>query len=144
MGRSRYVLFLTNVTYCFSYLNPFTLNTIRSRCLTIIAVDTTSFSIAWINILAQVNETQPGAGVQDILQAHYKVYGRNFFSRYDYEEVESDGANRMIERLRSQISGGELVGKTFGGFTVAKADDFSYTDPIDASVSAKQVRDEEN
>ncbi|RUS24405.1 hypothetical protein BC938DRAFT_473627 [Jimgerdemannia flammicorona] len=94
--------------------------------------------LAWLNILAHVNESQPGASVHDILQAHYKVYGRNFFSRYDYEEVDSDGANKMVEHLRSLIASSGFVGKKYGEFTVATADDFSYKDPIDGSVSTKQ------
>ncbi|KAG0171983.1 Phosphoglucomutase-2 [Apophysomyces sp. BC1034] len=94
--------------------------------------------LAWLSIIAHVNQKNPGTGVQDILQAHYAIYGRNFFSRYDYEEVDGKGADDMVDRLRDQIEKGELVNKTFGDFTIAQADDFSYNDPIDGSVSKKQ------
>ncbi|KAG2191962.1 hypothetical protein INT47_006972 [Mucor saturninus] len=93
--------------------------------------------LAWLSILAHVNKEKP-AGVQDILQAHYQIYGRNFFSRYDYEEVDGKTAEDMVNRLRHQIEKKELIDKTINGFTIAKADDFEYLDPIDGSVSKKQ------
>lgn len=76
--------------------------------------------------------------MQDILQDHYHIYGRNFFSRYDYEEVDGKGAEEMVNRLRELIEKKELVNKTVGQFTIATADDFEYLDPIDGSVSKKQ------
>ncbi|KAG2185772.1 hypothetical protein INT43_002209 [Umbelopsis isabellina] len=94
--------------------------------------------LAWLSIIAYVNKEKLGSSVHDVLQLHYKVYGRNFFSRYDYEEVESKGAEEMVDRLRSQIQSGELKGKKFGDFTVALIDDFEYKDPIDNSVSKNQ------
>lgn len=93
--------------------------------------------IAWLSIIAHVNK-EKRASVQDILQEHYKIYGRNFFSRYDYEEVDSKGAEEMVDYLRGLIEKNELVDKTFGEFTVAAADDFEYKDPIDGSVAKKQ------
>ncbi|KAG0242006.1 Phosphoglucomutase-2 [Actinomortierella wolfii] len=96
--------------------------------------------VAWLNIIAAVNQKQK-AGINDILQAHYQTYGRNFFSRYDYEEVDSDGANSMVNRLRALVSTerDSLIGKDLGeGFVVKDGDDFEYTDPIDHSVSKKQ------
>ncbi|KAG0265621.1 Phosphoglucomutase-2 [Actinomortierella ambigua] len=96
--------------------------------------------VAWLNIIAAVNEKQK-AGINDILQAHYHIYGRNFFSRYDYEEVDSDGANNMVNRLRALVSTdrASLIGKDLGsGFVVKDGDDFEYKDPIDHSVSKKQ------
>ncbi|KAI8144928.1 hypothetical protein BJV82DRAFT_63072 [Fennellomyces sp. T-0311] len=94
--------------------------------------------LAWLSILAYANKRNPGVGVKDVLQLHYQTYGRNFFSRYDYEEVDGKGADEMVERLRGMIDSKELVGKTLGSFTVATADDFTYNDPIDGSVSKKQ------
>ena len=88
--------------------------------------------------MAYVNKKNPGSGVKDILQLHYQTYGRNFFSRYDYEEVDGKGADEMVQRLRSMIETKELEGKQLGSFTVATADDFTYNDPIDGSVSKKQ------
>lgn len=89
--------------------------------------------LAWLSILAYTNKS-----VRDILQDHYKVYGRNFFSRYDYEEVDGKRAEEMVDRLRAQIDSSELVNKQVGDFTIDKADDFEYLDPIDGSISKKQ------
>ncbi|KAJ1962824.1 hypothetical protein GGI12_002422 [Dipsacomyces acuminosporus] len=97
--------------------------------------------IAWLNIIAYVNQTTPGASVRSIMADFYKIYGRNYFTRYDYEEVASEGASQMIERLRGFVQEGgenEVVGQEFYGYKVAKIDDFAYTDPIDQSVSKKQ------
>ncbi len=62
------------------------------------------------------------------------MYGRNFYSRHDYEEIPTDPANTLIENVRKA----DLTGKQFGNYTVAFADDFSYTDPVDGSISTKQ------
>ncbi|KAJ2686632.1 hypothetical protein H4218_003019 [Coemansia sp. IMI 209128] len=92
--------------------------------------------VAWLNILAHVNQTQPGASVRSIMRDFYQVYGRNYFTRYDYEEVGSEGAAQMINDLRAK--GSDLVGQTINGFTVAAVNDFEYTDPIDHSISRNQ------
>ncbi|GES85783.1 phosphoglucomutase [Rhizophagus clarus] len=96
--------------------------------------------VAWLNIIAVVNENELGSGIKEILLEHYQTYGRNFFSRYDYEEVESESANKMVAHLRHLISEGrnDFIGKTFDQFTVKEADDFEYTDPIDGSISKNQ------
>ncbi|KAI8342308.1 hypothetical protein BC941DRAFT_412405 [Chlamydoabsidia padenii] len=94
--------------------------------------------MAWISIIAFVNKQSPGSSVQDILQKHYKIYGRNFFSRYDYEDIEGSGPDNMVSRLNEKINSGEWVGQTFGGFKVKTTDNFSYNDPIDGSVSKNQ------
>ncbi|KAF9989798.1 Phosphoglucomutase-2 [Mortierella antarctica] len=96
--------------------------------------------VAWLNIIAAANQSKP-AGINDILLAHYNEYGRNFFSRYDYEEVDAEGANKMVDRLRALVSTdrASLIGKDLGnGFVVKDGDDFEYTDPIDGSISKKQ------
>ncbi|MEL6940387.1 MAG: alpha-D-glucose phosphate-specific phosphoglucomutase, partial [Cyanobacteria bacterium J06598_1] len=85
----------------------------------------------WLNILAERKQS-----VEAIVVDHWKEYGRNFYSRHDYEGVDSGKANELIEGLRSQFS--SLPGQTLGDYTVDYADDFSYTDPIDGSVSNKQ------
>ncbi len=85
----------------------------------------------WLNILAVRGES-----VEQIVKSHWQTYGRNFYSRHDYEEVATEGANELVNRLRSQFD--TLVGKTYGKYTVQYADDFSYTDPVDGSVSRKQ------
>lgn len=85
----------------------------------------------WLNIVAVRGES-----VEQIVKSHWQEYGRNFYSRHDYEAVESAGANELMDTVRSQFA--ELKGKQFGKYTVEYADDFSYTDPIDGSVSDKQ------
>ncbi|ORX67394.1 hypothetical protein DL89DRAFT_294586 [Linderina pennispora] len=97
--------------------------------------------LAWLNIIAFANKGKPGASVRSIMSEFHHKYGRNYFTRYDYEEVESEGANKMMERLRGLAQEGgenEVVGQTFHGYKVAKIDDFEYHDPIDHSVSKKQ------
>lgn len=87
--------------------------------------------LLWLNILAVRMES-----VQDIARQHWTTYGRNYYSRHDYEEVDSDAANGLVTVLRDQLA--TLPGKTFGKLKVATADDFSYNDPIDKSVSNNQ------
>jgi phosphoglucomutase len=87
--------------------------------------------LLWLNILAVRKQS-----VKTICDQHWSEYGRNFYSRHDYEEVASDGAASLIAGLRSQF--GSLKGKTFGGLTVASADEFAYHDPVDGSDSANQ------
>ncbi|WP_426239030.1 alpha-D-glucose phosphate-specific phosphoglucomutase [Pararhizobium sp. DWP1-1-3] len=87
--------------------------------------------LLWLNILAVRLES-----VQDIARQHWTTYGRNYYSRHDYEEVDSDAANGLVTALRDQLA--TLPGKTFGKLKVATADDFSYNDPIDKSVSNNQ------
>ena len=92
-------------------------------------------------ILAHVNQGEKSkkVGIKEILLNHYKIYGRNFFTRYDYEEVDGAAAGSMMAHLQSQLSSKSLVGNSFGQFTVSTADDFTYEDPIDKSVSKNQV-----
>jgi phosphoglucomutase len=87
--------------------------------------------LMWLNILAVRGES-----VQDIVTQHWQTYGRNYYSRHDYEGVDTDAANGLVENLRAQLP--TLVGKTFGALKVEKADDFAYHDPIDKSVSEHQ------
>lgn len=85
----------------------------------------------WLNIIAARKE-----GVADIVRKHWAEYGRNYYSRHDYEEVDTDAANGLMEALRQKLA--TLPGQRYGDLTVETADDFSYTDPIDGSVSSKQ------
>jgi phosphoglucomutase len=85
----------------------------------------------WLNILAERGES-----VEQIVRSHWQKYGRNYYSRHDYEEVDAARANEMIDRLRSLLP--QMKGKQFGNYQVEYADDFSYTDPVDNSVSQKQ------
>lgn len=75
--------------------------------------------------------------VQDIVQNHWHVFGRNYFSRYDYEEVDSkagDEVMRVVTELQHNA-----VGQHWGEFEIAVADNFSYHDPVDGSVTKNQV-----
>ncbi|MGF1461179.1 MAG: alpha-D-glucose phosphate-specific phosphoglucomutase [Leptolyngbyaceae cyanobacterium] len=85
----------------------------------------------WLNILAVKQQS-----VEQIVKDHWATYGRNFYSRHDYEAIESDRANTLMENLRSQVE--SLAGKTFGKYEVEYADDFEYTDPVDGSVASQQ------
>ena len=87
--------------------------------------------LLWLNILAVRMES-----VVDIARQHWTTYGRNYYSRHDYEEVDADAANGLVNALRDQLA--TLPGKSFGKLTVATADDFSYNDPVDKSVSNNQ------
>ena len=87
--------------------------------------------LLWLNILAVRKES-----ALDIVKNHWATYGRNYYSRHDYEEVDSDAANGLIANLRDQLAG--LPGKSFGALKVATADDFAYNDPVDHSVSKNQ------
>ena len=85
----------------------------------------------WLNLLAVRGES-----VADIARRHWARFGRNYYSRHDYEGVPTDGANQLIESLRAQFTA--LPGTSHGAYTVAFCDDFAYSDPIDGSVSTKQ------
>ena len=85
----------------------------------------------WLNIMAGRNES-----VAEIVKSHWAEYGRNYYSRHDYEEVDSDAANGMMTALRDKLA--SLPGQSFGSLKVAAADDFAYHDPIDGSVSKNQ------
>ena len=85
----------------------------------------------WLNLLAQKQQS-----VEDIVRAHWATYGRNYYSRHDYEDIDSAGAQQLMEAVRGQLAA--LPGQVFDGYTVALADDFSYTDPVDGSVAKQQ------
>ena len=85
----------------------------------------------WLNLLAVKRQS-----VAEIVTDHWRRFGRNYYTRHDYEAVDSDAANALVDHLRILLP--DLPGKRLGDYTVAYADDFSYTDPIDGSVSAKQ------
>ena len=85
----------------------------------------------WLNILAVRSES-----VEQIVRSHWQTYGRNFYSRRDYEAVDAERASELMVRL-GQLAP-ELKGKQFGQYQVEYTDDFSYTDPVDESVSQHQ------
>ncbi|PSF37459.1 alpha-D-glucose phosphate-specific phosphoglucomutase [Aphanothece hegewaldii CCALA 016] len=85
----------------------------------------------WLNIIAAKSES-----VENIVRSHWQEFGRNYYSRHDYEEVDALRATEMMEHLRSMLA--TLPRKQYGDYIVDYADDFSYTDPVDGSVSSKQ------
>ena len=87
--------------------------------------------LLWLSILAARGES-----VQAIARQHWATYGRNYYTRHDYEEIDSDAAKRLMQELTGRMAG--LVGTNLAGRTVAQADDFSYIDPIDGNVSSHQ------
>jgi len=85
----------------------------------------------WLNIIAVKKQ-----GVEAIMLAHWREFGRNVYSRHDYESIPTDAANSVITHIKSQFTA--LPGQNFGRYTVSTCDDFSYLDPIDGSVSNNQ------
>jgi phosphoglucomutase len=87
--------------------------------------------LLWLNILAARREP-----AIDIVKKHWAEFGRNYYSRHDYEEVETDKANRLMDGLSARLS--TLPGTKLGDLVIASSDNFTYLDPIDGSVSANQ------
>ncbi|KAL5283150.1 PGM1 family protein [Megaselia abdita] len=93
--------------------------------------------LAWLSIMENT-----GKGIEEILNNHWEIYGRNYFTRYDYEECELEPCNEMISTMEKLITEPSFIGKSFtAGNTIYKvkvADNFSYIDPVDKSVANKQ------
>lgn len=87
--------------------------------------------LLWLNILAQRKQS-----VDQIVREHWATYGRNYYTRHDYEEVDAARANGLVDALRARLPG--LKGQLLDGLEVSYADDFSYADPVDGSVSSWQ------
>jgi phosphoglucomutase len=85
----------------------------------------------WLNILAIKRQS-----VETLLKRHWVRFGRNVYSRHDYEGLPADAANGIMQHLRASFA--HLPERKFGSYTVSTCDDFSYTDPIDGSVSTAQ------
>ncbi len=85
----------------------------------------------WLNVIAE-RDQPPQAIVRD----HWERYGRDYFTRHDYENLESLPAQQLLADLRARLD--SLPGQTFGELTVDAADDFAYRDPVDASEAQQQ------
>jgi phosphoglucomutase len=85
----------------------------------------------WLNLIAVKHQS-----VADIVHEHWRTFGRNIYCRHDYEAVKSNIANDLITHLRDLLP--TLEGQSFGDYTVKYADEFSYKDPIDNSISTNQ------
>ncbi|CAA6604768.1 Phosphoglucomutase [Rhodospirillaceae bacterium LM-1] len=87
--------------------------------------------LMWLNMLAATDRP-----VAELVRAHWKRFGRTFYTRHDWEAIPTDIADMLMADLRAALA--SLPGKMLAGLKVSQADDFSYTDPVDGSVSAKQ------
>ncbi|MEP0944783.1 MAG: alpha-D-glucose phosphate-specific phosphoglucomutase [Rhizobiaceae bacterium] len=87
--------------------------------------------LLWLNILAIRRES-----VAEILATHWSIYGRDYYSRHDFENIATNKADRLMTQLRSTLP--SLAGRQFGDQTVTFCDEFSYQDPVDGSVSNNQ------
>lgn len=87
--------------------------------------------LLWLNVLAARK-----VSVADILMDHWQTYGRNYYSRHDYEAVDSDKANGLMADLEAKLA--DLPGTALNGLTISAADQFAYHDPVDGSVSKNQ------
>lgn len=85
----------------------------------------------WLQILAKRR-----CSVAEIMDEHWKRFGRHYYSRHDYEAVASDAAHGLYDRLEAMLP--SLIGQAFAGRQIANADNFSYVDPIDSSVTKGQ------
>eukprot|EP00127_Corallochytrium_limacisporum_P000560 Clim_evm16s18 gene=Clim_evmTU16s18 len=93
--------------------------------------------LAWFSVLAQT-----GKSVKEIQENHWRTYGRNYFSRYDYENIDGDGPKTMMDYIQTIVDDNSASGvcneDLGGGRMITKVDSFDYTDPVDGSVSTKQ------
>ena len=85
----------------------------------------------WLNLIAAKQQS-----VEEITRAHWKKYGRHYYTRHDYEAIDSQVAETLMENLRN-ISA-SLSGKKFSNYKIKLCDDFSYTDPVDNSTTKNQ------
>jgi phosphoglucomutase len=85
----------------------------------------------WLNLLAVRKQS-----VKEIVQEHWRRFGRNFYTRYDYEGIDTEAADGLISRLQARLA--DLPGSALDSYTVDYADSFAYTDPVDGSVSENQ------
>jgi len=85
----------------------------------------------WLNLIAIKQQS-----VEEITRSHWKRFGRHYYTRHDYEAIDSTSANKLIENLRNNTD--KLSGKSFAEYKIELCDDFSYIDPVDKSVTEQQ------
>lgn len=94
--------------------------------------------LAWLSVLANT-----GNSVETMLTNHWKTFGRNYFTRYDYENCESDPCNKLMSDLETKVTDPKYKGRKFvhgsKSYILKQADNFEYCDPIDKSITKKQV-----
>jgi len=98
--------------------------------------------LAWMSILMNANENvlegEPLVTVKDIVKNHWAKYGRHFYCRYDYEAVESDAANEVMDLIRDSFVNGDIASAESGELELVGAEEFGYTDPVDGSKTSNQ------
>jgi phosphoglucomutase len=85
----------------------------------------------WLNLIAVKQQS-----VEQITRAHWQQYGRHYYTRHDYEGIDSEQANQLMQHLREQAS--SLANQQYGNYSIELCDDFSYSDPVDKSVTEQQ------
>ncbi|KAI5959024.1 PGM2 [Candida margitis] len=95
--------------------------------------------VAWLNLLADYHKSNPGksTSIEIVQNSFWDKYGRTFFTRYDYENVSSEGANKLIDLLQKIVDEHKQGDELAPGYTIKQAENFSYTD-LDGSISSKQ------
>ncbi|XP_019249947.1 PREDICTED: phosphoglucomutase, cytoplasmic-like isoform X1 [Nicotiana attenuata] len=103
--------------------------------------------LAWLSILANKNKDNLGGeklvSVEDIVRLHWATYGRHYYTRYDYENVDAAGAKELMAHLVKLQSSLDEVNKIIKGIhsdvsNVVHGDEFEYKDPVDSSISKHQ------
>jgi len=97
--------------------------------------------LCWLSLLEYNNrgkEEEKLVSVEQIVVRHWEKFGRNYYTRYDYEEVDAKSATNMFNDLRQRIASNQLVLPLNCGYEIMTADDFKYVDPVDGSISEKQ------
>ena len=93
--------------------------------------------LCWLNIIAaKQTELKRKCSVEEIAKTHWAEYGRNVYSRHDYEAIPTEAANGVMAHIKAQFN--SLLDQKFGQYAINTCDDFSYTDPIDGSLSTGQ------
>jgi phosphoglucomutase len=87
--------------------------------------------LSWLSIIEHT-----GKSAREILSDHWKKYGRSYYERHDYEEIDKDGANELFAEMRKRLP--DLIGEEMGSSRIAEADEFRYVDPVSGDVSEKQ------
>jgi phosphoglucomutase len=87
--------------------------------------------LLWLNILAKRR-----ISVLDLVHEHWSIYGRNYYTRHDYDEIDLNSANSLMDSLRRQLA--SLPGQSRGALKIEAADDFEYRDPVDGSDTKAQ------
>ncbi len=85
----------------------------------------------WLQILAEKK-----CSVQDLMRQHWAKFGRHYYSRHDYESIETDKAQDLYMRVESLLP--SLIGSSFASHNVSLADNFTYRDPVDGSITNRQ------